>query len=402
MMLDKKDWNFDQIIDRMQTNSIKWDPIFLKFQFGEKNQDILPLWVADMDFESPSVVKKAMIERAQHQIYGYTFTGLSYFEALKSWYNRRHDWEIERDWVCTTPGIVPAINFIIQRFSKPGDKIVIQTPVYYPFSEAILNNGRQLVENSLLLEEGQYRMNFEDLESKLKDSRVKIVILCNPHNPVGRVWTKEELTRFGNICIENGVLILSDEIHCDLIMPKFKHVCFASISEKFAMNSITCNAGSKTFNLAGLKQSNVIIPNKRMLAEFRNHLNNLGLMGGTLFGAVSLEAAYNGAEAWLDDLILYLAENFKFLKQYLEKNLPGVSAIELQGTYLVWVDFRNLRLDAKELKRIMEEEAKIGLDDGAMFGDVGAGFQRVNIACPKSILKKALDNIIHAFKPYIS
>lgn len=400
-MINKKDWNFDKIIDRMQTNSIKWDPVYLKFQYGENKQDLLPFWVADMDFESPSVVKDAIIQRAQHQIYGYTFTRLKYYEALNSWYNRRHNWDIERKWVCSTPGIVPAINFIIQRFSKPGDKVLIQTPVYYPFSEAIVNNGRQIVENSIQLKDGNYEMNFDDLELKVQDPRVKIAILCNPHNPVGRVWTKEELIQFGNICLKHNVLIISDEIHCDLILPGYKHVCFASISNEFAMNSITCNAGSKTFNLAGLKQSNVIIPNTKILAEFKNQLANLGLEGGTLFGEISLEAAYNGAEAWLDDLILYLADNYKFLKKYLETNLPGVSVIELQGTYLVWVDFTKLGLNSKELKRIMEEEAKIALDDGAMFGDVGAGFQRINIACPKSLLEKALENISLAFKPYI-
>ncbi len=396
-----KNWNFDKILDRIGTNSVKWDPFFLKYQFGEGKEDLLPLWVADMDFESPSVVKEAIINRAEHQLYGYTYTGKSYYNALNSWYKRRHNWDIKRKWVVTTPGIVPAINFIIQRFSQPGDKIILQTPVYYPFSEAISNNGRQIVENTLLIKNNHYQMDFEDLEVKVKDPRVKIAILCNPHNPVGRVWSKDELIRFGNICIENNVLIIADEIHCDLIMPGFEFCCFASISDEFAMNSITCNAGSKTFNLAGLKQSSIIIPNKTIFTEFQNHLNNLGLMGGTLFGAISLEAAYNGAESWLDDLLLYLVENFKFLKNHLESKLSGIKVFDLQGTYLVWVDFRNLGIESKEIKRIMEEEAKIALDDGAMFGSGGAGFQRINIACPQSILKKGLDQMVKAFSSYI-
>jgi len=397
-------WNFDEVIDRRNTASMKWEPHQLRKRFGEGKENLLPLWVADMDFKSPTVVKEAIIKRLEHQIYGYSLIDTSYHEALISWYHRRHQWEIKDNWIATTPGIVPAIHYIVQQFSNPGDKIIIQTPVYYPFAEGIRNNGRQVLENPLKIIDEHYRMDFTDLEAKAKNPRVKIAILCSPHNPVGRVWTREELERFGTICIDNGILVFSDEIHCDLIMPGYKHICFPSISETFAQHAITASAASKTFNLAGLQQSSIIIPNERLRQEFLIHIENLGFVskiGGTLFGAIGATAAYNGAEQWLDDLLVYLHGNFKYIKRHLEAQIPGITVYTLQGTYLVWADFRALGLTGKEIIRIIEEEAEIGLDHGEWFGEAGTGFERFNIACPREILKKAVEQTVNAFRPYL-
>ncbi len=398
-----KDWDFDEIVDRNNTASMKWEPGVLSAIFGKGKENLLPLWVADMDFKCPTVVKKAMEKRLEHQIYGYSLVDPSYFPALISWYQRRHQWEINEKWIITTPGIVPAINYIVQRFSKPGDKIIIQSPVYYPFAIAIQNNGRQILDNPLQIAGDHYQMDFADLEKKAKDPRAKMAILCSPHNPVGRVWTREELETFGNICIKNNILIVSDEIHCDLIMPGFKHICFPTISEAFAQNSITGLAASKTFNLAGLQQSSIIIPNEGLRHELSNQIENLGFansIGGTLFGAISAAAAYNGAEPWLDDLIIYLHDNFMYLKTYFETQLPGAKVYELQGTYLVWVDFQNLGLDCNKMTRILEEDANVALDHGNWFGDNGAGFERVNIACPRAILTQAAESVVSAIKKH--
>lgn len=398
-----KDWNFDEVVDRNGTASMKWEPTVLSAIFGKGKENLLPLWVADMDFKSPTVVRQAMEKRLAHQIYGYSLIDPDYFPALISWYRRRHQWEIDENWILTTPGIVPAINYTIQRFSHPGDKVLIQTPVYYPFARAIENNGRRILENPLQIAGEHYQMDYDDLEKKAKDPRVKLAILCSPHNPVGRVWTQEELEKFGNICIENNILVISDEIHCDLIMPGFKHVCFPAISREFAQNSITGLAASKTFNLAGLQQSSIIIPNPGLRQDFLNQIDNLGFVnsiGGTLFGAIAAAAAYNGAEPWLDDLIIYLNKNFLYLKNQIETHLPGVNVFQLEGTYLVWVDFRSLGLNGKRLIQILEEDAGVALDHGNWFGDNGSGFERFNIACPRSILEKAAKAIIKALKGF--
>jgi cystathionine beta-lyase len=397
----EKDWDFNEIIDRKNTGSMKWEPKVLCTKFGKGREDLLPLWVADMDFKCPTPVRLAMEKRLAHQVYGYTIPDPDYDAALISWFLRRHQWDIKKDWILTSPGIVPATNYIIQRFSKPGDKILIQTPVYYPFAQSIMGNGRTIVENPLKIVNGRYEMNVDDLEKKIRDPRVKIAILCSPHNPVGRVWTKEELERFGEICIKNNVLVFADEIHCDLIMPGYKHVCFQSISKKFANHSISANAASKTFNLAGLQQSSLIIPNDRLRNEFSIYFETLGvgpLGSGTLFGAIAAQAAYNEAEAWLDDLLLYLQDNFIYLKTMLEQELPGVSVFNLEGTYLAWADFNSLGLSPEKIIQVIEDGAKVALDHGDWFGKNGAGFERFNIACPRLILEKAVKAVVAAFK----
>ena len=394
----EKDWDFNEIIDRRHTGSFKWDPEILRQKFGKENR--LPLWVADMDFNAPTVVRQAMEKRLAHQIYGYSMPDPGYNEAVISWFRRRHQWNIESKWILTSPGIVPATNYLIQRFSLSGDKILIQTPVYYPFAQSIVNNGRSILENPLKIVDGRYQMDFDDLEKKVKDPRVKMAILCSPHNPVGRVWTEDELDRFGDICINNDVLIFADEIHCDLIMPGAKHIPFQRISQQFSDHSIAANAASKSFNLAGLQQSNLIIPNDRLRNELSIYYETLGIGprgGGTLFGAIGTQAAYNGAEDWLDDLLLYLQDNFVYLKTTFEQKLPGVKVFDLEGTYLAWVDFKPLGVSPKEIIYLIEEKAEVALDHGDWFGENGAGFERFNIACPRTLLKKAVDDVVDSF-----
>ena len=387
---------FDEVIDRSNTGSIKWDPFYLKEIFGR--EDLLPLWVADMDFRTPQPVIDALVERVKHGIFGYTGPDpIKYNNSVINWFKRRHNWILHEDWLVYSPGIVQACTYLIQRFTNPGDKVIIQNPVYYPFASIINNNGRRVVSNQLILDKSYYKMNYDDLEEKAKDPRAKAIILCSPHNPVGRVWTKEELTRLGEICLENNILVISDEIHCDLVYPKHEHIVFASISEDFAQHSITCTAGSKTFNLAGFQHSNVIISNEELRKSFKVQMEANALTIPNAFGALALQVAYDEGEEWLNSLIQILERNLDFLKSFLNENLPTVSVIEPEGTYLVWLDFRELGLDHKELEKKMLDEAKLALDSGYKFGAGGEGFERVNIACPLTILEESLERISKAF-----
>ncbi len=387
---------FDEVIDRSNTGSIKWDPFYLKKLFGK--EDLLPLWVADMDFRAPQPVIDALVKRVKHGIFGYTGPDpIRYNSSIVNWFKRRHSWTLHEDWLVFSPGIVQACTYLIQRFTNPGDKVIIQDPVYYPFASIIKNNGRRVVSNQLELDESYYQMNFDDLEEKAKDPRTKALILCSPHNPVGRVWSREELTRLGEICIENDILVISDEIHCDLVYPKYKHIVFASISEEFAQNSVTCTAGSKTFNLAGFQHSNVIISNDKLRDRFKVQMEANALTIPNAFGALALQVAYDEGEEWLNSLIQVLERNLDFLKSFIDRNLPTVSVIDPEGTYLVWLDFRGVGLDHKELEKKMLEEAKLALDSGYKFGAGGEGFERINIACPLSILKESLERITQAF-----
>lgn len=387
---------FDEVIDRSNTGSVKWDPAFLKEHFG--NEDLLPLWVADMDFKAPQPVIDALVQRSKHGIFGYTIPDpLKYNESVINWFQRRHDWALDENWFIFSPGIVPACTYLIQRFTHPGDKIIVQNPVYYPFKALIENNGRRVAWNQLELEDSHYRMDLEDFEKQVKDPRAKVLILCSPHNPVGRVWSKKELTQVGEICLENEILIISDEVHCDLIYPMHKHTMFASLSEEFAQHSITCTAGSKTFNLAGLQQSNVIIPNECLREDFKVQMENQFLSIPNAFGALALQVAYNEGEAWLNSLIQVMERNLNFLKSFINGKMPKVSVIEPEGTYLVWLDFRDYGLDSKGLEKKMVEEAKVALDSGYQFGPGGEGFERINIACPLSILTECLERIAEAF-----
>ncbi|MCG8688676.1 MAG: pyridoxal phosphate-dependent aminotransferase [Desulfobacterales bacterium] len=399
----KAPWTFDEIIDRSNTSSMKWEPDVLKAKFGKNRQNLLPFWVADMDFQCPDVIYKAMEDRLNHKVFGYTIHDKGQNTALIDWFNRRHNWEIKEKWIVNTPGIVPGVNYLIQCFTKPGDKVIIQTPVYYPFASAIKNNGRQVLENPLKLNGTLYEMDFDDLSEKVTDPRVKLAILCSPHNPVGRVWTKEELTTFGKTCLDNNVLVFADEIHCDLVMPGFTHTSYQTLSEELALGSIAGNAASKTFNLAGLSHSSLIVPNGKLRDEIGIYFETLGLNprgSSNLFGAVASRAAYEGAEPWLDDLIAYLYGNYIYLKKRIESELPGVHVYDMEATYLPWIDFRHLGLLPEEIIKIVEETAGVALDHGDWFGDNGAGFERINIACPRKLLEKAVSLLIKAFKPY--
>jgi cystathionine beta-lyase len=354
------------------------------------------MWVADMDFRCPEPVIKALVARAEHGIYGYAAATNAFYQSVVRWMERRHGWQIDSDWICLSPGVVPALNILVRTFASQGKKVLIQPPVYYPFYGAIENNESQLVINPLVLENGRYRMNFEDLESKCSDPQVKMAILCSPHNPVGRVWTRDELSKFGRICIDNDVLVVSDEIHGDIILHDYVFTPFAMIGETFAQNSVTCIAPSKTFNLAGLQTSCIIIPNHDLRKRFKKALLSNGLFGVNTFGAVALQAAYDGGEEWLQEVLKYVEGNLECLEAYVAENIPELDVIRPEGTYLVWFDCRKLQLEKMELRRLMFEQARVYLDDGFIFGPEGEGFERINIACPRKVLVEALDRIRQA------
>lgn len=400
-------YNFDQEIDRKGTNCFKWEFIFDggTLIFGDHadpkhgSNRLLPMWVADMDFRCPPAVIEALVSRAEHGIFGYSFPCDSYFEAVTGWMARRYGREIERDWISITPGVVAAINTLVQTFVEPGEKVLVQRPVYHPFFDAIKNNGAVIVSNSLRYVDGYYEMDFDDLAQKAADPAVKMAILCSPHNPVGRVWTPEELTRFGEICIDNDVLVIADEVHCDLIYKGYSFTSFASLSDNFAQNSFVCTAASKTFNLAGLKTSNIITPNRDLRESFEKTLIRNGLFGANAFGIVAVEAAYNHGEEWLEEVMGYIEDNYRFMESFFSEHLPRLKIIRPQGTYLAWADFRSLGLDPESRKALLMEEARVYLNEGELFGPEGEGFERFNIACPRSILEEALERIKGTINP---
>jgi cystathionine beta-lyase len=396
--------SFDEEYDRRGTNSVKWE-------FAQEGEDLLniehtdrffgpdralPMWVADMDFRCPEPVVEALIARAEHGIFGYSAPTDDFLHSVVNWMERRHGWNIDSNWICITPGVVPALNMLVRTFTTQGNKVLVQPPVYYPFYGAVENNSSQLIFNPLILENGVYRMDLEDLESKCRDAEVVMAILCSPHNPVGRVWSRDELVKFGEICIENNVLVVTDEIHGDLIYHDQEFTPFAKISDTFAQNSIVCTAPSKTFNLAGLHTSSIIIPNPDLRNRFEATLQSNGLFGINAFGAVALQAAYDHGEEWLEEVLQYVEGNFEYLKAYVAENIPQIEVIQPEGTYLVWLDCRKLQLERKELKRLIFEQAKVYLDDGFIFGPEGEGFERINIACPRKVLEEALDRIRQA------
>ncbi|MEH7382919.1 MalY/PatB family protein [Bacillus sp. JJ1533] len=386
-------YNFDESISRLNTNSVKWDEV--ENLFGDK--EILPMWVADMDFKAPQPVIDALHKRVEHGIYGYTIRPNSYYEATVGWMKRRHNWTIEKEWICFTPGVVPALGIIVQNFTNQEDKILIQPPVYYPFMNVIEKNGREIVNNPLRFENDRYYMDFDDLEKKM-DPSVKMIIISNPHNPVGRVWTKDELTKLGEICLKHNILVVSDEIHSDLVYEGNVHTPFASISKEFAQISITCTAPSKTFNLAGLQTSNIIIPNEELRESFNKALEDRFIGMTNTFGVTALIAAYEEGDEWLDQLLVYLKENLEFLKKYIKTTIPEVKVIEPDATYLVWLDCRELGLEAKQLEEVIQKQGKVAFDEGYIFGKEGDGFTRINIACPRSLLEEGLKRFSQALK----
>jgi len=380
-------YNFDEIIDRTNTNSVKFD---LREQlFGRK--DIIPMWVADMDFKTPDFIVDIVKKRAEHEIFGYSYRSDSYFDALINWVKRRHNWKINKEWIAFSPGVVPAVNMAIQAFTKLNDGIIIQPPVYFPFFSAIENNNRKVLTNPLKLENGRYNINFDDLAEKAP--KAKMIIISNPHNPGGSVWTKKELTKLANICIKNNVLIISDEIHCDLVYRNYKYTPIASINNEIANNTLSFLAASKTFNIAGLATASVVCSNNSLLQRYNNIVEQIHIGSGNVFGSIASEAAYNNGDIWLDELLQYLSNNITYAEKFIKKNIPGISLIKPEGTYLIWLDCRKLNLDQNCLKDFFINEAGIGLNDGLAFGIEGEGFMRMNIACPKEILVKALNQI---------
>lgn len=385
----ERNLDFDTIIDRKNTDCLKYD-------FAKRRgmpEDVLPLWVADMDFKTSSYVEDALAERAKHGIFGYSESQTPYFEIVRDWMKRHHDWEVKEPWLIKTPGVVFALAMAVKAYTEPGDGVLIQSPVYYPFSEVIEDNGRRIVSNTLVLgEDHKYHIDFEDFERQIKENQIKLFFLCNPHNPVGRVWTTEELTRLGDICLKYRVTVVSDEIHSDFIF-RGKHQVFADLKKEYADITVICTAPSKTFNLAGLLLSNIFISNRELRHKFRQQVNAAGISQLSPFGLVACETAYTQGEEWYQAMLAYVAENIAFTKEYVEKHLPGVEMVEHEGTYLVWLDFRKTGLSVEELEDLIVNRAKLWLDSGKIFGKSGEGFQRINVACPRQILEEALHRI---------
>lgn len=394
-------YNFDEEVDRRHTNSIKWE--FMEREgapgqwdhtdrsFGEGR--VLPMWVADMDFRCPEPVVQALVKRAQNGVFGYSAPTVEFHQSVVKWMARRQGWEIQPGWICVTPGVVLALNMLLRTFVAAGEGVIIQPPVYHPFSNVIEKVGAEVINNPLIYEGGRYKMDLADLERKASDPRVKMIILCSPHNPVGRVWTRDELVRVGEICLKNDVLVISDEIHGDLVYSGHQFTPFAGIRQDFAQHSVICTAPSKTFNLAGLQTSCVIVPNDELRGQFARTLDRHGLHLINTFGLAALEAAYKHGEEWLEQVLAYLEANLDYLERYVREHIPQISVIPPEGTYLVWLDCRRLGLDDQALKKLLLVDARVYLDDGVIFGQGGSGFQRINIACPRSILTEALDRI---------
>lgn len=382
-------YNFDEQIDRSNTNSLKYD-------FAAERgmpKDVLPLWVADMDFPAPKEVIDELVKVSTHGIFGYTEVKEEYFNVLKNWFKNHYNWEIKRPWLVKTPGIVYAICMAIKAFTKEGDSVLIQRPVYYPFSESVISNGRNLVNNPLVYKDGRYTIDIEDFERKIAENNVKLFILCNPHNPVGRVWTRKELTLMGDICVKHNVYVISDEIHQDFIHEGYEHIVFASIKPAYEEVSIICTAPSKTFNLAGLQTSNIFIPNKDVKRLFKEEINKSGYSQLNTMGLAACKAAYEYGEPWLNQLKAYLSANIDYIREFLKEHLPSLSLVEPEGTYLAWIDCSKLGLSEEELEDLIVNKAGLWLDNGTMFGEEGLGFQRINAACPRATLEKALKQL---------
>ena len=381
-------YNFDQIIDRSNTNAIKYD--VRESYFGKA--DIIPLWVADMDFATPECIRDAVIDRANHEIYGYSLKPDGYTSSIQNWLKNRHHWKIDKESISFSPGVVPGLVLSILAYSEPGDKIIIQTPVYSPFFISIKDNNREILINPLKENKGYYEMDFDDLKSKI-DSKTKMILLSIPHNPVGRVWKKEEMEELVDICVENNIIIVSDEIHADLVFAPHKHIPIASISERARQQCVTFMAPTKTFNMAGLSTSFAIIENERLLKKYNAILSSFHLFHGNIFGNIATEAAYQKGADWLDQMLKYTEKNIDFVFDYFLEHLPEISFMKPEGTYLLWINFSALKMNDEELKHFLVQQAGIGLNAGSTFGENGSGFMRMNVACPRALLEKALNQL---------
>lgn len=382
-------YDFDEVIVRRGTGSYKWDT--------PAREDVLPMWVADMDFRAAPAVVEALRRRVEHGVFGYTHVPPAYYEAVTGWFARRHGWRISKEWIIYTSGVVPALSAVIKALTAPGDRVLVQTPVYNCFFSSIRNNGCEAVAAPLVYEDETYRIDFEELENNAADPRVKLLLLCNPHNPAGRVWSREELTRLGEICLRHHVTVVADEIHGELVFPGHVYTPFASISDDFLRHSVTCLSPSKAFNLAGLQIANIVAADPEVRAKIDKAINVNEVCDVNPFGVEALIAAYNEGEEWLEALKQYLWQNYNCLRVFFREHLPQFPVVKLEGTYLVWVDCSELSLPSREIVRHLLEKENLLLNDGGMYGPAGEGFIRINIACPRSLLADALNRLRHAF-----
>jgi cysteine-S-conjugate beta-lyase len=384
-------YDFETVIERRGTGCVKWDA----WEAYGHSQDDLPLWVADMDFKTAPCAIEALTHRVQHGIFGYTMAPEGYYEAVLGWFETRHGWRPQREWLVMTPGVVFALAMAVTALTQPGDAVIIQPPVYYPFRSEIEGNGRRVVTSPLIYQDGRYTMDYEGFERAVEESGARLFILCNPHNPVGRAWTEEELRRIGQICLRHNVVVISDEIHADFARAGHTHVPFASLGGEFANNAIVCTAPSKTFNLAGLQLSNIFIPNPDIRAAFKRALDRTGYDEPSVFGITAAQACYERGGEWLDELKQVLDENYAVLEQAVGR-MPGVRLVPLESTYLPWLDCRGLGLDDEALRQLVEHDAHLWLDLGTMFGREGSGFVRMNLASPKPIIEEACKRLAGA------
>lgn len=383
-------YDFDEPVPRRGTNSYKWDTV--------KDEDVLPMWVADMDFRTAPAIVGALQKRVEHGIFGYTKVPPAYYEAVINWFRRRHAWLIEKEWIVYTTGVVPAISAIVKALTVPGDRVLVQTPVYNCFFSSIRNNGCEAVANPLIYANGTYRIDYDDLERKAADPKVILLLLCNPHNPVGRVWTRQELRRIGEICIRNRVVVVADEIHCELVFSGHVYIPFASISEDFREHSVTCISPSKAFNLAGLQIANIVAADTDIRMKIDKAININEVCDVNPFGVEALIAAYNRGEDWLEELKHYLSVNYNYLRAYFDEYLPEFPVVMLEGTYLVWVDCRGVGLSSREIADILLEKEKVQVNPGSLYGEAGEGFIRLNIACPREKLIEGLNRLKRGLK----
>jgi cysteine-S-conjugate beta-lyase len=381
-------WNFDEPSPREGTNCIKYD--LRKETFGKT--DIIPMWVADMDFNTPDFIINALSSRLKHEILGYSFRPPEYFSSIIGWSERRHGWKIEKEWICFSPGIVPALNFCTLAYTHPGDTILVQPPVYFPFFSAVESHGRKLVYNKIRETGGTWEMDYENLRDSI-DEKTRMIFISNPHNPLGRVWSADELSELAVICLENNILIVSDEIHCDLVMPGFKHTPVAKLSDKASEITITCLAPSKTFNLAGLSTSSVIISNPELRKSFNSVVEKLHVGSGNIFGSAASIAAYSYGSEWLDELLSYLSKNVSYVVDYCREHIPEIIPVRTEATYMIWLDCRSLGMTGRELQNFFITKAGVGMNEGSTFGPGGEGYMRMNLACPLKMVTRAMHQI---------
>lgn len=387
-------YDFESLVSRKGTGSSKWDGMYAANPAVPDG--IIPFSVADMEFKNPPQIAEGIGEYLKHSVMGYTFATEAYYNAVIGWMERRHHWNIKKDWIVEYPGVVPALYHMVNLFAKPGEGVILFTPVYYPFYNAVKKSGRTLAESRLILNGGHYEIDFEDFEKKAKDKKNKLLLLCSPHNPVGRVWTREELEKIGKICLENDIMVVADEIHNDLIMPGYTHTVYASVSEEIASNCVVCTAPSKTFNTAGLMTSNLIIPDPELKKRVYEYRESQAVFFCNMAGYKGCEIAYNFCGDWLDELIERLEGNRRLVEAFLVERLPEIKAIRLEGTYLQWLDCRGLGMTYRELENFMTKKALIFTDEGYLFGEGGQGFERLNLACPAWALQEALNRLEQA------